>query len=183
MVAILASEVGKAVSGETKVDLLVTPAITLLVGVAAAVLVAIPVASAASWVGDMIMWGTELHPFVMGIVVSTLAGMALTLPISSAAICAGLGLTGLAGGAALAGCCAQMVGFAVMSFPENRWGGLVSQGIGTILKTIGTEAGIDFLMSAGSLAQSMARPAMAAAIGYALQSPPMVLFTLVPVGF
>lgn len=137
VVAILASEVGKAVSGETKVDLLVTPAITLLVGVAAAMLVAIPVASAASWVGDMIMWGTELHPFIMGIVVSTLAGMALTLPISSAAICAGLGLTGLAGGAALAGCCAQMVGFAVMSFPENRWGGLVSQGIGTSMLQMG----------------------------------------------
>lgn len=104
---------------------------------AAAMLVAIPVASAASWVGDMIMWGTELHPFIMGIVVSTLAGMALTLPISSAAICAGLGLTGLAGGAALAGCCAQMVGFAVMSFPENRWGGLVSQGIGTSMLQMG----------------------------------------------
>ena len=137
VVAILASEVGKAVSGETKVDLLVTPAITLLIGVAAAMLVAIPVASAASWVGDMIMWGTELHPFIMVLVVSTLAGMALTLPISSAAICAGLGLTGLAGGAALAGCCAQMVGFAVMSFPENRWGGLVSQGIGTSMLQMG----------------------------------------------
>lgn len=78
------------------------------------------------------MWATELHPLTMGILVAVLVGMALTLPISSAAICAGLGLTGLAGGAALAGCCAQMVGFAVMSFRENRWGGLVSQGLGTI---------------------------------------------------
>lgn len=137
IVAIIATETGKAVSGETKVDLLVTPAITLLCGVGAAMLVAVPVGSAANWVGKMIMWGTELHPFIMGIVVSALAGMALTLPISSAAICAGLGLTGLAGGAALAGCCAQMVGFAVMSFPENRWGGLISQGIGTSMLQMG----------------------------------------------
>ena len=77
------------------------------------------------------MWSTELQPFLMGIVVSVIVGIALTLPISSAAICAALGLTGLAGGAAVAGCCAQMVGFAVMSFKENKWGGLVSQGLGT----------------------------------------------------
>ena len=77
------------------------------------------------------MWATELQPLLMGILVSVVVGVALTLPISSAAICAALGLTGLAGGAAVAGCCAQMVGFAVMSFRENRWGGLVSQGLGT----------------------------------------------------
>ena len=77
------------------------------------------------------MYATTLHPFWMGIIVSVIVGIALTLPISSAAICAGLSLTGLAGGAALAGCCAQMVGFAVMSFRENRWGGLLAQGIGT----------------------------------------------------
>ena len=83
------------------------------------------------------MWATELHPLTMGILVAVLVGMALTLPISSAAICAGLGLTGLAGGAAIAGCCAQMVGFAVMSFRENRWGGLVSQGLGTSMLQMG----------------------------------------------
>ena len=83
------------------------------------------------------MWATELHPLTMGILVAVIVGMALTLPISSAAICAGLGLTGLAGGAALAGCCAQMVGFAVMSFRENRWGGLVSQGLGTSMLQMG----------------------------------------------
>ena len=77
------------------------------------------------------MWATVLHPFLMGIVVSVLVGVALTLPISSAAICAALGLTGLAGGAAVAGCCAQMIGFAVISFKDNKWGGLISQGIGT----------------------------------------------------
>ena len=83
------------------------------------------------------MWATELQPFIMGILVSVLVGVALTLPISSAAICAALGLTGIAGGAAVAGCCAQMVGFAVMSFPENRWSGLVSQGIGTSMLQMG----------------------------------------------
>ena len=77
------------------------------------------------------MLTTELHPFVMGIFVSVVVGIALTLPISSAAICAALGLTGLAGGAAVAGCCAQMIGFAILSFKENRWGGLLSQGLGT----------------------------------------------------
>ena len=83
------------------------------------------------------MWATELQPFLMGMLVSLVVGVALTLPISSAAICAALGLTGLAGGAAVAGCCAQMVGFAVMSFPENKWGGLVSQGIGTSMLQMG----------------------------------------------
>jgi uncharacterized membrane protein len=89
------------------------------------------IGAAASAVGNAIMWATDLQPFFMGIAVSVLVGMALTLPISSAAICAALGLTGLAGGAAVAGCCAQMVGFAVMSFKENKWGGLMAQGIGT----------------------------------------------------
>jgi len=82
-------------------------------------------------VGSFIMWATDLQPFLMGILVSVTVGVALTLPISSAAICASFGLVGLAGGAAVAGCCAQMVGFAVMSFKENGWGGLVSQGLGT----------------------------------------------------
>ena len=83
------------------------------------------------------MWATELQPFFMGILVSVIVGIALTLPISSAAICAALGLTGLAGGAAVAGCCAQMVGFAVLSFRENKWGGLVSQGLGTSMLQMG----------------------------------------------
>lgn len=137
LVSILATECGKLVSKETKIDLLVTPTVTLLAGLGLASVVAAPVGSAADWVGKTIMWATVQQPFVMGIVVSLIVGMALTLPISSAAICAGLGLTGLAGGAALAGCCAQMVGFAVMSFPENRWGGLVSQGLGTSMLQMG----------------------------------------------
>ena len=137
VIAIIAAEFGKAVSKETKVDILVTPAVTIFVGVALSTLIAPPIGAAASAVGKIIMWATELQPLLMGILVSVVVGVALTLPISSAAICAALGLTGLAGGAAVAGCCAQMVGFAVMSFKENRWGGLVSQGIGTSMLQMG----------------------------------------------
>ena len=136
-VAIVAAEVGKVVSKETKIDILVTPIVTVLVGVGFAALIAAPVGTAASAVGQAIMWATELQPFFMGIIVSVVIGVALTLPISSAAICAALGLTGLAGGAAVAGCCAQMVGFAVMSFRENRWGGLAAQGLGTSMLQMG----------------------------------------------
>ena len=131
IIAILAAECGKAVSKETKIDILVTPAVTILVGVALAKWIAPPIGTAASAFGLVIDNATRLQPFWMGIAVSVLVGVALTLPISSAAICAVLKMTGLAGGAAVAGCCAQMVGFAVMSFKENRWGGLVSQGLGT----------------------------------------------------
>ena len=136
-VAILAAEVGKAISKETKIDILVTPVVTILAGIGFAALVARPIGAAAYSVGNAIMWATELQPFFMGILVSVIIGVALTLPISSAAICASFGLTGLAGGAAVAGCCAQMVGFAVMSFRENRWGGLVAQGIGTSMLQMG----------------------------------------------
>ena len=131
LIAIIAAEIGKLVSKETKIDILVTPAVTILVGVGLSALFAPSIGAVASAVGSLIMWATELQPLLMGIVVSVLVGMALTLPISSAAICAALGLTGLAGGAAVAGCCAQMVGFAVMSYKENGVGGLVSQGLGT----------------------------------------------------
>ncbi len=131
IIAIIAAEFGKMVSKETKVDILVTPGVTILVGVALAKLIAPPIGAAASAFGVLIDEATKLQPFWMGIAVSVLVGIALTLPISSAAICHVLGLTGLAGGAAVAGCCANMVGFAVLSFRENRWGGLVSQGIGT----------------------------------------------------
>lgn len=131
IIAIIAAEVGMLVSKKTKVDILVTPIVTILAGCLVSVLCAKYIGIAASWVGKLIMLTTELHPFVMGMLVSVVVGVALTLPISSAAICAALGLTGLAGGAAVAGCCAQMIGFAVMSFKENRWGGILSQGLGT----------------------------------------------------
>ena len=130
-VTIIAAELGKLVSKETRIDILVTPCVTVIAGIAVAQLIAAPIGTAARAVGLAIMWATELQPFFMGVLVSALIGIALTLPISSAAICAAFGLTGLAGGAAVAGCCAQMVGFAVMSFKENRWGGLVAQGVGT----------------------------------------------------
>ena len=129
-IAIISSEVGKAVSKETKIDILVTPLVTIGVGIALSQW-APALGQAASKVGTLIMWATTKQPFLMGILVSVIVGIALTLPISSAAICAALSLTGLAGGAAVAGCCAQMVGFACMSFKENKWGGLISQGIGT----------------------------------------------------
>lgn len=137
LVSIIAAEFGKAVSKETRVDILVTPLVTLFVGVCTALLIAAPIGQAASWLGQLVMWSTELQPFLMGMLVAALVGISLTLPISSAAICAGLSLTGLAGGAAVAGCCAQMVGFAVISFRENRWGGVVSQGIGTSMLQMG----------------------------------------------
>ncbi len=136
-VAIIAAEFGKAVSKETRIDILVTPLVTIGVGIGLSAWWAPALGKAAMWLGDLIMWATDLRPFLMGILVSVLVGIALTLPISSAAICAALGLTGLAGGAAVAGCCAQMVGFAVMSFKENGWGGLVSQGIGTSMLQMG----------------------------------------------
>ncbi len=131
IIAIVAAECGKAVSKETKIDILVTPAVTILVGVALAKFIAPPIGEVARQFGLVIDSATKLQPFWMGIAVSVLVGIALTLPISSAAICSVLQMTGLAGGAAVAGCCAQMIGFAVMSFRENGWGGLVSQGLGT----------------------------------------------------
>ena len=137
VITIFAAEFGKAVSKETKIDILVTPLVTILVGTALATWWAPSIGTAASAVGQLIMWATDLQPFFMGIVVSVIVGIALTLPISSAAICAALSLTGLAGGAAVAGCCAQMIGFAVMSFKENKWGGLVSQGLGTSMLQMG----------------------------------------------
>lgn len=137
IIAIIAAECGKAVSKETRIDLLVTPFVTIFIGVALSAWIAPFIGTAASAFGRIIMQATEMQPFFMGILVSVLVGIALTLPISSAAICAALSLTGLAGGAAVAGCCAQMVGFAVMSFRENGVGGLISQGIGTSMLQMG----------------------------------------------
>lgn len=137
IIAIISAECGKLVSKESKIDILVTPLVTILIGCFLALWWAPAIGAAASAVGKLIMWATELQPFWMGMLVSVLVGIALTLPISSAAICASLGLVGLAGGAAVAGCCAQMVGFAVMSFRENKWGGLVSQGLGTSMLQMG----------------------------------------------
>ena len=130
-VAIFASEIGKAVSKETKIDILVTPLVTIGVGVALSAWWAPALGSAAMKVGNIIMWATNLQPFLMGIIVSVLMGMILTLPISSAALGVILNLSGLAAGAATVGCCCNMVGFAVASYRENKVGGLLAQGIGT----------------------------------------------------
>ncbi len=135
--AILATELGKIVSKETKIDILVTPTVTIVSGLLLAKLIGPGVSAIMTGFGGLIMRATELQPLWMGMLVSMLVGVALTLPISSAAICATLGLVGLAGGAATAGCCAQMVGFAVMSFRENRWGGLAAQGLGTSMLQMG----------------------------------------------
>ncbi len=149
LIAVVAVECGKAVSKETRVDILVTPFVTVFVGGVLAILVAPHIGTVVGFIGKFIGWATFLQPFLMGVIISVVVGVALTLPISSAAICAAIGLSGvaainggtmtpdqiygvaLAGGAAVAGCCAQMVGFAVISFKENSWGGLVSQGLGT----------------------------------------------------
>ena len=137
VISLITTGFGYLVAGRTKIDILITPLVTIGVGVAISYLMAPAIGTAASSVGNLIMWATTQQPFVMGILVSVIVGMALTLPISSAAICAALGLTGLAGGAALAGCCAQMVGFAVMSINENGINGLISQGLGTSMLQMG----------------------------------------------
>lgn len=136
-ISIIAAEFGKAVSKETKFDILVTPAVTIIIGVLLSQWCAPAIGKGATSIGNLIMWATTKQPFLMGIIVSVVVGLALTLPISSAAICAAFGLTGLAGGAAVAGCCAQMIGFAFLSFKENRWSGLLSQGIGTSMLQMG----------------------------------------------
>ena len=118
-------------------DILVTPGVTIISGVLVAQFVGPGVAGFMNAFGAMVKTATEMQPFLMGILVSALIGIALTLPISSAAICIALTLDGLAGGAATAGCCAQMIGFAVMSFPENGVGGLFAQGLGTSMLQMG----------------------------------------------
>ncbi|MDR1363601.1 MAG: PTS sugar transporter subunit IIC [Spirochaetaceae bacterium] len=135
-ITLIAVVAGKLVSKTTPVDLIITPLVTIAAGVGAAFLLAPPIGKAASSIGIAIMWATDMQPFIMGIVVSVIVGIVLTLPISSAAICAALGLTGLAGGAALAGCCAHMVGYAAASFRENKIGGLLAQGLGTSMLQI-----------------------------------------------
>ena len=137
VVCIVAIELGKLVSKETPVDILVTPVVTILSGALIAQAVCPAISYGMYWLGYFINTATVMQPLVMGIIISVVVGVVLTLPISSAAICAMIGITGLAGGAATAGCCAQMVGFAVISFRENRWGGLVAQGLGTSMLQMG----------------------------------------------
>ncbi|MCB6608128.1 PTS sugar transporter subunit IIC [[Clostridium] symbiosum] len=134
---IIATELGKIVSKETPVDILVTPGVTIISGVLASQFVGPGVSAFMTAFGNLVKTATVMQPLFMGILVSALIGIALTLPISSAAICIMLSLDGLAGGAATAGCCAQMVGFAILSFRENKWGGLLAQGLGTSMLQMG----------------------------------------------
>ena len=129
--AFVAIEIGMLISAKTKLDILLTPLVSIGAGSAVGILVGPPISKFMLWLGSLINWGTEQQPFIMGIVVSVLMGMILTLPISSAALGVILNLSGLAAGAATIGCCCNMVGFAVASFRENKFGGLLAQGIGT----------------------------------------------------
>ena len=135
--AIVAVYMGRLVSGKTKVDILITPFVCIVSGSTIGLLVGPSISSFMTWLGSLINWGTEQAPFLMGIVVSVLMGIILTLPISSAALGVILGLSGLAAGAATAGCCANMVGFAVASYRENKVNGLLAQGLGTSMLQIG----------------------------------------------
>ena len=143
IIAIVAAELGKAVSKETRVDILVTPLVTIFAGVGLSMLIAAPIGAAASQVGTLIMWATEQAPFLMGILVSVIVGVALTLPISSAA---------------MAGCCAQMIGFAVMSYKENGVGGLISQGLGTSMLQMGNIVKNPRIWIAPTLASAITGP-------------------------
>lgn len=155
---LVACEVGKLVSKTTKVDILVTPAVTLITGMSVAMLVCPAVAYAMYWLGYFINYATTIMPLLMGIIISVVVGIVLTLPISSAAICAMIGITGLAGGAAVAGCCAQMVSFAVISFRENRWGGVVAQGLGTSMLQMGNIVKNPLIWIPATLASAITGP-------------------------
>ncbi|PJE80095.1 hypothetical protein CI610_00906 [invertebrate metagenome] len=133
---ILATECGKLVSGETVLDIVITPSVTAVIGVATSLLIGPQMGTLMTGLGDVIIYATELQPFAMGVLIAVIMGMVLTLPISSAAICIMLGLHGLAAGAATVGCCAQMVGFAVISFRDNGWSGIFAQGLGTSMLQI-----------------------------------------------
>ena len=137
VITIVAVELGKLVSKTTPVDIIVTPAVTIIPGVLLGKLVCPYIAYAMYYIGTFINSATEMQPLLMGIIVSVVVGIALTLPISSAAICAMIGISGLAGGAATAGCCANMIGFAVISYRENKFGGLIAQGLGTSMLQMG----------------------------------------------
>ncbi len=171
IMAIAAAQLGKLVSKKTPVDILVTPIVTIGSGTALAYLLAPAVGSAAAAFGQLIKDATVLQPFWMGIIVSVLVGIALTLPISSAALCAAFGLTGLAGGAAVAGCCAQMVGFAVISFRENGWGGLVAQGLGTSMLQVPNIVKNPRIWIAPTLASAVTGPIATCVFGLQMNDP------------
>lgn len=155
---IIGTELGKIVSKETRVDILVTPGVTIISGVLVAQFVGPSVSMFMNSFGALVKSATEMQPLLMGILVSVLIGIALTLPISSAAICMMLTLDGIAGGAATAGCCAQMVGFAILSFRENKWDGLLAQGLGTSMLQMGNIVKNPRIWIAPTLASAITGP-------------------------
>lgn len=155
---LIAVEIGKLVSKTTRVDIIVTPAATIGVGVLVAMLVCPAVSVCMYWLGYFVNYATTVMPFLMGIIIAVVVGIILTLPISSAAICAMIGISGLAGGAAVAGCCAQMVGFAVISFRENKWGGIVAQGLGTSMLQMGNIVKNPLIWIPATLASAITGP-------------------------
>lgn len=171
VIAVLATEIGKLVAGETKIDILVTPFVVIVVGCALSLLLAPSIGQAASSLGSVIMWACDLAPLWMGAVISIVVGIALTLPISSAAICAALGLTGLAGGAALAGCCAQMVGFAVIGFRANGISGIVSMGLGTSMLQMSNILKNPWIWVPPIIASAVGGPAATCVFGLAQNGP------------
>ena len=158
LAVILACELGKLVCKSTKVDILVTPTVTLLAGFGISALLCPGISYAMYYLGQFINYATELQPILMGIIISVVVGMILTLPISSAAICAMIGITGIAGGAAAAGCCAQMVGFAVISYRENKMGGLIAQGLGTSMLQMGNICRNPLIWIPATLASAITGP-------------------------
>ncbi len=155
---ILAVELGMLVSKKTKLDILVTPIVTIIPAMLLARLISPYIAYAMFYLGEFINSATAYQPFFMGIVISVVVGIVLTLPISSAALCAMIGISGIAGGAAAAGCCAQMVGFAVISFRENRWNGVVAQGLGTSMLQMGNIVKKPVIWLAPTLASAVTGP-------------------------
>ncbi|MDE7432152.1 MAG: PTS sugar transporter subunit IIC, partial [Lachnospiraceae bacterium] len=129
--AYIAIEIGHLVSGKTKIDILITPFLSILSGSFVGILIGPYITTFIRWLGEIVNVNVDKHPLVGGMIIAVLMGMILTLPISSAAIGVSMGITGLAAGAATVGCCCQMVGFAVSSFKENKAGGLIAQGVGT----------------------------------------------------
>lgn len=136
LAALIGAEMGKLVSNETRLDIIVTTGVTILSGVSVGTVMGPIIGGFMTALGDLVMYATELAPFAMGVIVSVVVGTVLTLPFSSAALSMMLGLEGIAAGAAMAGCCAQMVGFAFMSFKENGWSGVAAQGLGTSMLQI-----------------------------------------------
>jgi uncharacterized membrane protein len=158
LAVILGSEIGMLVSKKTPIDIIITPLVTIITGGLFAKYCCSPINDFMMYLGSLINSATMLSPFLMGITVSVLVGCALTLPISSVAICVMLGIDGLAAGAATAGCCAQMIGFAVISFRDNGLGGLVSQGLGTSMLQIGNIARKPLIWLAPTLTAAILGP-------------------------